>query len=127
MYLKELYTVHKGLAHIIGLIGILIIFWLLLAWFSAPSEVVVPNALQHEVNANVYQQQAVESETQANVIRDQRTQAHTETTTSKENLKRRKVIYETTRSNAVSNGISGNDLDTRERKLRSELEELYPR
>lgn len=126
MNLKELIKARKREAIILGgfvAIVVIILAWL---WFAAPSTVEVPKAQQHEANANIANTLSVNAETEANTFRDQKVIAHQDTERSKSTLKQRKVQYDKVRKTANSNGVSSADLDARERRLRSDLDKLYP-
>lgn len=124
--ISKFYAEHKAAVWGTGIIVAVISAWLIVAWFSASSEITVPKAERHEANANIAAQQSTVAEVQANAIRDQRLDAHEATTRSRGTLKERKSNYEQVRKTANANGVDGANLDSRERNLQSDLDRLYP-
>lgn len=124
MKLKDTFQKHKtaiiGAGFIAALIGLVLLF----AYLSAPSDISTPKADQHDRNAVVLEQEATKAEGNANVYRAQRVENEKETTVAKSRLTTQKKQYEKVRTTPVV--VDSSDLDARERKLQSDLANLYP-
>jgi hypothetical protein len=108
----------------------------LLAWVTASSEVAVPAAEQHEVNANVAHQDSLTKEADANTTNEKFLEGETERKELKKRYERAteeskiankkleaiKKDYDKVRNSKVV--VSGDALDPRERKLLADLREL---
>lgn len=125
MNLKETIKQHPRIAG--AVIGSIVLgICLLLVYITAPSDPTVPQGTKYEVNANIEQQKAITDESVANAIANQRIEAKKDTAHAKQNLQDKKDEYQQVHQTNNSNGISGDNLDARERKLLSDLERLYP-